>query len=136
MEEIMTELLSKKAVGFYFTAVAAIAAVISIIRFSIWASSSNNMDAVILAALIVGLLIDIVLIFKDSDYLIILTTVFYSISVFKLLVNSVGSFVDAFQGINMFGDATQVSTIISISIVMLVSVILSIIASFLKRIKE
>lgn len=94
------------------------------------------MDAVILAALIVGLLIDIVLIFKDSDYLIILTTVFYSIAVFKLLVNSVGSFVDAFQGINMFGDATQVSTIISISIVMLVSVILSIIASFLKRIKE
>lgn len=136
MEEIMTELLSKKAVGFYFTAVAAIAAVISIIRFSIWASSSNNMDAVILAALIVGLLIDIVLIFKDSDYLIILTTVFYSIAVFKLLVNSVGSFVDAFQGINMFGDATQVSTIISISIVMLVSVILSIIASFLKRIKD
>lgn len=136
MEGIMTELLSEKAVGFYFTAAAAIAAVISIIRFSIWASSSNNMDAVILAALIVGLLIDIVLIFKDSDYLIILTTVFYSISVFKLLVNSVGSFVDAFQGINMFGDATQVSTIISISIVMLVSVILSIIASFLKRIKE
>lgn len=132
----MTELLSEKAVGFYFTAAAAIAAVISIIRFSIWASSSNNMDAVILAALIVGLLIDIVLIFKDSDYLIILTTVFYSISVFKLLVNSVGSFVDAFQGINMFGDATQVSTIISISIVMLVSVILSIIASFLKRIKD
>lgn len=132
----MTELLSEKAVGFYFTAAAAIAAVISIIRFSIWASSSNNMDAVILAALIVGLLIDIVLIFKDSDYLIILTTVFYSIAVFKLLVNSVGSFVDAFQGINMFGDATQVSTIISISIVMLVSVILSIIASFLKRIKE
>lgn len=136
MEGIMTELLSEKAVGFYFTAAAAIAAVISIIRFSIWASSSNNMDAVILAALIVGLLIDIVLIFKDSDYLIILTTVFYSISVFKLLVNSVGSFVDAFQGINMFGDATQVSTIISISIVMLVSVILSIIASFLKRIKD
>lgn len=136
MEGIMTELLSEKAVGFYFTAAAAIAAVISIIRFSIWASSSNNMDAVILAALIVGLLIDIVLIFKDSDYLIILTTVFYSIAVFKLLVNSVGSFVDAFQGINMFGDATQVSTIISISIVMLVSVILSIIASFLKRIKD
>ena len=43
---------------------------------------------------------------------------------------------DAFQGINMFGDATQVNTIVSISVVMGIGVALSVIASFLKRVKE
>ena len=52
------------------------------------------------------------------------------------VTNQVGSFVDAFQGINMFGDATQVGTIISISIVMAVSMVLTVLAGFMRRKKE
>lgn len=132
----MKEKWSTKAVGFYFVVLAAVAALISLIRFLIWAPGHSAMDAVIAAALIAGILLDILLMVKDNDYLTIAATAMYSIAAVRLLTNSVGSFVDAFQGINMFGDATQVNTIISISTMMAAGVVLSILASFLKRVKE
>lgn len=131
----MKEKLQTKSVGFYFVALAGIAAIISIIRFMMWAPKHNSMDAVIIGALVAGIILDIVLFFLDNDYVMILTTVCYSVAAVKLLTNSVGSFVDAFQGINMFGDASQVNTIISIAVIMGISVLLSVIAGFMKRVK-
>jgi hypothetical protein len=89
----------------------------------------------IVAALLVGLVADVVIVFKDIDLLNVVATACYSIAAVKIFTDSVGSFVDALQGINMFGDATQVGTIISIGAVMWVGVLLSIIASFLKKVK-
>lgn len=131
----MKDKLQAKSVGFYMAALAGIAAVVSIIRFMMWAPDHNSMDAVIVGALVAGVVLDIVLIFLDNDYIIILTTICYSIAAVKLLTNSVGSFVDAFQGINMFGDASQVNTIISIAVIMGISVLLSVIAGFMKRVE-
>lgn len=125
----------KKALGFYFIVLAGILAIISVVRFLLWAPAHNSMDYVIVGALVVGVLLDVLLVFKDNAYVVILTTVCYSIASVKLLTNSVGSFVDAIQGINMFGDATQVGTIISIAAVMFVGVLLSICAGFLRRTK-
>lgn len=132
----MKEKLQTKSVGFYFVVLAVIAAVVSVIRFMMWAPKHNGMDGVIIAALAAGIVLDIVLMVKDNDYVMVLSTICYSVAAVKILTDSVGSFVDAFQGINMFGDASQVNTIISIAVVMGISVLLSIIASFLKRVKE
>lgn len=131
----MSAKLKEKAVGFYFLVITAIIGIISLIRFAVWAPAHNTMDAVIIVALVIGIVLNVILLIKDNDYLIILMTACYSVATIKVLTDSVGSFVDAFQGINMFGDATQVGTIISISAVMGVGVLLSIIASFLKRVK-
>lgn len=128
--------MNTKAVGFYFIVLAGITAVISAIRFLMWAPKHSSMDMVVAVMLVIGIVIDVVLMIKDNDYLVILSTACYSVAVVKLLTNSVGSFVDALQGINMFGDSSQVGTIVSISVVMAVSVILSVIAGFLKRVKE
>ena len=132
----MKEMLSKKTVGYYLTAAAAVAGVISAIRFALWAPSHNAMDVVIVIGLIAGIIIDVLLFIKDNEFLMVISTVCYSVALFKMLTDSVGSFVDSYQGINMFGDATQVGTILSISAVMSVSVALSIIAAFMKRVKE
>lgn len=132
----MKEMLGKKTIGYYLTAAAAIIAIISLVRFVLWAPAHYAMDMMIVAGLAVGILIDVVLFFKDNEYLMVLSTACYSVAVFKLLTNSVGSFVDSYQGINMFGDSTQVGTILSISIVMAISVLLSIVASFMARTKE
>ncbi len=132
----MKEMMSKKAVGFYFVIVTMLLGIISIIRFVVWGSAHDTMDMLTIAALIAAVILDIILVVKDNDYLIIVATACYSIAAVKLLTDSVGSFVDAFQGINMFGDASQVGTIISISAVMGVSILLSIISGFLKRVKE
>ncbi len=125
----------RNTVGFYMVVLAALLGIVSLIRFQMWASSHNASDLMITIALVAAILLDVCLMVKDSSIAIILATVGYTVAGFRLLTNSVGSFVDAFQGINMFGDATQVGTIISIAAVMLVSVLLSIIASFLTRVK-
>ena len=132
----MKEKLGTKAVGFYFTVLAALLGIISVIRFVMWGSAHDTLDTVTILALIVAIVLDIILMVKDNDYLVIAATACYSIAAVKLLTDSVGSFVDAFQGINIFGDASQVGTIISISAVMGVSILLSIISGFLKRVKE
>lgn len=132
----MKEKLQKKAIGYYFAALAGILAVVSMIRFMMWAPGHSGMDMVIVGVLAAGVICDVILTFRDNDYIIILSTVCYSVAVVKLLTNSVGSFVDAFQGINMFGDASQVNRIISIAAVMGISVLLSVFAGFLKRVRQ
>lgn len=125
----------KRALGFYFIVLAGILAIVSVVRFLLWAPAHNCMDYIIVGSLIIGILLDIILVLKENAYLKILATICYSIAGVKVLTNSVGSFVDAFQGINMFGDATQVGTIVSIAAVIMISIVLSISAGFLKRTK-
>jgi len=125
-------MLKNKAAGFYFAIIACVIGIISMIRFVMWAPKHNSMDYIIIAALVIGIVLDIVLMVREYSILKVLTTACYSVAAVKILTDSVGSFVDAFQGINMFGDATQVGTIISIAAVMFVGVLLSIISSFLK----
>lgn len=111
----MGEKLQNKAMGFYFLAITAVIGIISVIRFAIWATAHNTMDYIIIVALVIGVVLNVILMVKDNNYIIILMTACYSVAGIKVLTDSVGSFVDAFQGISMFGDATQVGTIISIS---------------------
>ncbi len=125
-------MLKNKAAGFYFAIIACVIGIISMIRFVMWAPKHNSMDYIIIAALVIGIVLDIVLMVREYSILKVLATACYSVAAVKILTDSVGSFVDAFQGINMFGDATQVGTIISIAAVMFVGVLLSIISSFLK----
>lgn len=132
----MNTLLKKKTLGFYVILVSAAAAVISLVRYGIWAPAHNAMDITIAAALVIGIVLNLVLTIKDEDILVVVSVVCYSYALFRHMANQVGSFVDSFQGINMFGDATQVGTIISIATLMAVGVVLSIIAAFMRREKE
>ena len=122
-----------KTIGFYIALLAGIIGIVSLIRFSLWAPAHNSSDIIITAALVTGILMDLLLFFTDHGLILVLATAAYTVAMAKLLANSVGSFVDAFQGIVMFGDATQVGTIISIAGVMAVSVVLSIITSFMRQ---
>lgn len=129
----MTAYLKDKAIGFYVSILAFIFGIISLIRFLLWAPAHDAMDIFIILAFLLAIASDIFLMFRENCWLLIVAVVGYSAAVVKLLTNSVGSFVDAYQGIGMFGDATQVGTIISISITIFIGVLLSIIASFLSQ---
>lgn len=132
----MKKILEEKAIGFYFVVIAAVLSAIAMIRFLLWAPNNKGMDTIIVAAFLLGIILDIYLMIKDNDYITIAAVACYSVAVVKLFTNSVGSFVDAFQGINMFGDSSQVGNILSIGSMILISVLVSIVASFLKRVKE
>ena len=58
----MKEKLGTKAVGFYFTVLAALLGIISVIRFVMWGSAHDTLDTVTILALIVAIVLDIILI--------------------------------------------------------------------------
>ena len=124
---------NNRKLGFYLALLAGIVGIVSLIRFGMWAPQHNGMDVLIVAALILGILMDVLLFVKDHGIMMVIATAAYTTAAVRLITNSVGSFVDAYQGINMFGDPTQVGTIISISVVIMISVLLSIVASFMER---
>lgn len=132
----MSSIIAKKASGFYLIVIAAAAAVVSLIRFCTWAPAHNAMDATIVLALAAAIVMNLIMVVKDEDILVVFSTACYAYALFRHLTNQVGSFVDAFQGINMFGDATQAGTIVSIAIVMAVSAVLTILAGFMRRERE
>lgn len=129
----MKNILEGKAYGICVVALSFIAAVIALIRYLLWAPAHNTTNSLVVAALVIGIIINVIVVFKDEDILLVALTACYSFAVFRHLADQVGSFVDAFQGINMFGDATQVGNIISIAIIMGASVLLAIISGFVKR---
>lgn len=84
-----------KALGFYIALVAGILGVVSLIRFSMWAPQHNGTDMMITAALVIGILMDVLLIKMDHGLIMVISTAAYTVAGVKLLANSVGSFVDA-----------------------------------------
>ncbi len=130
---IMKDFLTGKAYGFWVVVLALVAAVISLIRYLMWAPAHNSMNVLVVVVLILGIALNIVSIVKDEDLVLVAVTGCYAFGLFRHLADQVGSFVDAFQGINMFGDASQVGTIISIGVCMVVGTLLAIVSGFLKR---
>lgn len=131
----MKAYFSNKAAGYYFVLIACILGLISCVRFQLWGMAAGTADTITLALLILGVVLSVVLLVRDMDWLVIAASTCYMAAAAKIVTDNVGSFVDYIQGINLFGDASQVSNIISISAVIAVGALLSIIASFLRRVK-
>ena len=129
----MKTMLAKKTAGFYLLLLAGVLAIIASVYYFTWSRANYTYHSIVSISWGVGLLVNILLLFWDSDYLIILLTALYSIGVFQLLVDSAGSFADAYQGIVMFGDPTQVGTILTISAIIAVGIIACIAAGFIGR---
>ena len=104
--------LKNKAAGFYLLLVALVFAVISTIYYVSWAQANFAMNSVVVIAMAAGLAVNLLLLFVDSDYLVVILTALYGVGMIQLLVDNAGSFADAYQGIVMFGDPTQVGTVL------------------------
>lgn len=104
-----------------------------LIRFVSWSAAHDAMDYIIVAGFVMAIVFDVLLLHFDNDIFYVLATTGYSLALFKLLSDSVGTFVDLFQGINMFGDVSQMGNIVSISILAAISSALSVIVSFMTR---
>lgn len=119
------------SVGAYLTILAMLVGVIGLVRYISWSSSHGGVDPIVAVGFVIAMVFDVVLICRDDSIFCILATVGYSLALFSLLADSVGTFVDMFQGINMFGDVTQIGNIVFISVFAAVSAVLSIIVSFM-----
>lgn len=123
----------KKTFGFYMICLAALLSAFSAYRYGTWAQAHGGIDKGILACLIGGVVLAVVLAFRDLDLLSVAITACYAYALVRHLASQVGSFVDAMQGVSLFGDATQVGNILSISYPIGAALVLMLIAGFLKR---
>ncbi len=129
----MKSFFKEKAVGFYLLIAAGLLAIGAAIYYITWATANHAMSNIVLLGFGLGVAVNVLLLFLDNDYLIIAQTALYSVALVQLLVDSAGSFADAYQGIVMFGDPTQVGTIIKIAALIGVGVIMSIVSGFVNR---
>ncbi len=129
----MVSVFKNKTIGFYISMISGISVIVAFISFITWAPHHDAMSPIIISAFILGLVLNTVLAFYDNEFIIIAVTALYSIAFVQLVSDSVGSFVDSFQGIVMFGDSTQVGRIIFICLFIFIGILTSLIASFMKR---
>lgn len=132
----MKKLIKNKSIGFGIMIAAALFELAGLIWFMTWAPAHEAEDWLIPASIIIGIVLTVFIFFRDIDIIMVLITVCYSLSVIRLLTDSIGSFVDAFQNIVMFGDATQVNTILTMAGIMGFGLLLVIAACFMRREKE
>lgn len=125
--------LKNKAAGFYLLLVALVFAVISTIYYVSWAQANFAMNSIVVIAMAAGLAVNLLLLFVDSDYLVVILTALYGVGMIQLLVDNAGSFADAYQGIVMFGDPTQVGTVLTIAALAAVAALAVIVAGFMNR---
>jgi len=126
----MRFVLRRKKTGFYLLLAAVLLAIVSFIYYLTWSQTQYNTNYVVLTGIAAGFVLNVLVLLLNSDYLFVLTTISYSVALFQLLSDSAGSFADAYQGIVMFGDPTQVSTILTICALLGVNILFVIISGF------
>lgn len=129
----MKTFLKGKAAGFYLLLVAMVLGVIATISYVVWGNANYAMNNVVVIAMGVGLAVNLLMLLVDSDYLLVALTALYSVGMFQLIVDNAGSFADAYQGIVMFGDPTQVGAVLTMAGMIAAGVIAVIIAGFIGR---
>lgn len=123
----------KRLAGSWFLVISGALALAALAVYLIWAPAHHAFHAIVPAALAAGAAAEALLYFTDVSYLGVAATALFSTAFFTLLSDSVGSFVDAFQGIVMFGDSSQLGIILLISTLIFACILLSILSCFVKR---
>ena len=77
-------------------------------------------------------------IYVFADYVIadifnLIAVVFITLSIGKMIVNSINTFADALNGISMFGSSGVIGYIIVTAVVMVIMLVLEIVSCFLRQ---
>lgn len=130
--------MKKSAPGFFLALISAAVAAAALVRFLIWAPRHNAMDPTIVGAIVFGMIFTLILALKNAAIMSVMSCAAYSYALFRHLANQAGSFADAYQGIHMFGDSTQVGNVIQIAVIMGIGLLIMLVSSFLehRKVKE
>ena len=96
-------------------------------------SYDTVVNGMLVIAMAAGVAVNLLILFADSDYLLVGLTALYSVGMLQLIVDNAGSFADAYQGIVMFGDPTQVGAVLTMAGMIAAGVMAVIAAGFIGR---
>ncbi|MGN0753531.1 MAG: hypothetical protein ACI4ME_03660 [Aristaeellaceae bacterium] len=129
----MKAFLKGKAAGFYLLLIAMTLGIVATIGYVVWGKANYAMNNVVVIAMAAGVAVNLLILFADSDYLLVGLTALYSVGMLQLIVDNAGSFADAYQGIVMFGDPTQVGAVLTMAGMIAAGVMAVIAAGFIGR---
>lgn len=127
----MKSLLMNRKSGVYVLIVSILLQFVSTINYFTWASGLGSVDRIVIGGLGLSLVVGIAAFLLSSDILLVIDTALCSCGTLQLIVASAGSFVDAYQGIVMFGDPSQVGRILTICATALLAIVLLIVTGFM-----
>lgn len=127
----MSNLFRARKAGAYVLIVALLLEAVTLVNYLAWTVGVRSVDPIIAGGFALGLAAGICALLLSSDLLTVLNTALCSCGVLQLIVSNAGSFADAYQGIVMFGDSSQVGRILTICASAFLCVLLLIVSGFL-----
>lgn len=127
--------MKNKSVAFFLSMGTGLAAIITLILYIV-AGLGDGLNALVVVSLIAIVVAEVLAVYFGNHiltmYLPVLTPVFAALATFTFISDNVGTFVDYFTGVGIFGDTTQIGIITTISVLALITSVLSIATCFVK----
>ena len=135
---IKDKILGKRISGI-FNALNILLGLFCIIYYSINANRVNEFNKAVDFYLVLAIMCCGIYVFADyviADIFNLIAVVFITLSIGKMIVNSINTFADALNGISMFGSSGVIGYIIVTAVVMVIMLVLEIVSCFLSREKK
>ena len=129
----------KKGVGAFLGIGVTALAIVSLILYLVYATSADGLFMPwVLALLLMIVAAEAILFFLDNDYLPILVSALSAAAFGCFLMDppeTIGSVVDYFQNIVMFGNPEKFGIIMALTGILLLMTVIAVIACFMNRVK-
>lgn len=136
----LPEKLKNKSVGYYVLLGAAVLGLITSIMYLAFGLASHTFSGGIFACALISFLCIVVLVFYDgyfADFVPLAAIVIMSLALVLLVGDSIDDITAFVVGMgNYFGNADNVGMRVTVAIFMLLTIIASIVGSFMRRTKE
>ena len=125
---------NRRAAGFYVQLLAAIAGIVSLIVYFIYALRLGKSDPLVIAGLIISILTCVLQLKIDFTLPVLVGAVVYSLTGFYFLsgTESIGTYTDYFSNIIAFGHPELVNIMTCAAALMIVSALLAVAGSFMR----
>lgn len=127
--------MKDKAAGFY---VGAAGGILMLLTLAIYAANMKALDQknmLVIFPLLLAVIVEIGIYFKENDWLKIIAPVLCSIALASFAVDSVGTLVDYFFNLTMFGNKATMGTVTILLSLMGIELVVLLISSFMKDVK-
>lgn len=127
--------MKDKAVGFYVGAAGGILMLLTLVIYAANMKALDQKNMLVIFPLLLAVIVEIGIYFKENDWLKVIAPVLCSIALASFAVDSVGTLVDYFFNLTMFGNKATMGTVTILLSLMGIELIVLLISSFMKDVK-
>lgn len=127
--------MKDKAAGFYVGAAGGILMLLTLVIYAANMKALDQKNMLVIFPLLLAVIVEVGIYFKENDWLKVIAPVLCSIALASFAVDSVGTLVDYFFNLTMFGNKATMGTVTILLSLMGIELIVLLISSFMKGVK-